>query len=167
LICKKGGLKPLIPLITLLFLFSISCGRAPEPSPKDTAKEPAVVAPKPVDPKVPPTGKEMIRAVFRMQDVNLSAGQFCNNVGTEFTDRDIGDYISGMLAEINEPKGKSWIQTSAKPAALPETGEAAWECEVIIRHMYGEEVMNWGVRFKLRASDRSLVSGSIMCVGSG
>ena len=164
---KEGGLKPLTLLIILLFLFSVSCGRAPEPPLKDTAKEPAVAALKPIDPKVPPTGKEMIRAVFRMQDVNLSAGQFCDNVGTEFTDRDIGDYISGMLAEINEPKGKNWIQTSAKPATLPETGEAAWECEVTIRHMYGEEVMNWGVRFKLRASDRSLVNGSIMCVGSG
>jgi hypothetical protein len=67
----------------------------------------------------------MIRAVFRMQDVSLSVGQFCNNVGTEFTDKNIGDYISGMLAEINEPRGKGWIQTSAKPATLPDAGEAA------------------------------------------
>ena len=87
-------------------------------------------------------------------------------MGTEFTDKDIGDYISGMLAQINEPKGKSWIQTSAKPAKLSGIGEAVWECEVTIRHIHGEEVMNWGVRFKLRASDRSLVNGSIMCVGT-
>jgi hypothetical protein len=124
------------------------------------------LGPKPIDPKVPPTDKEMIRAVFRMQDVNFSAGQFCNNVGTEFADKDIGDYLSGMLAQINEPKGKSWVQTSAKRATLPDTGDAVWECEVTIRHMHGEEVMNWGVRFKLKASDRSLVNGSIVYIGA-
>ncbi|HME45398.1 MAG TPA: hypothetical protein VKF36_20060 [Syntrophorhabdales bacterium] len=52
-------------------------------------------------------------------------------------------------------------------ATLPDTGEAVWECEVTIRHMHGEEVVDWGVRFNLRASDRSLVNGSIMCVGAG
>ena len=160
-------MKALAFLFILLLLLAPSCGRAPEPPVKEAAKEPAATAPKPVDPKMPPTGKEMIRALFRMQDVKLSSGQFCNNVGTEFTDKDIGDYISGMLAQINEPKGKSWIQTSAKPATLPDTGEAAWVCEITIRHTYREEVMDWGVRFKLRASDRSLVNGSIMCVGTG
>lgn len=52
-------------------------------------------------------------------------------------------------------------------ATLPDTGEGAWECEVTIRHIYREEVMDWGVLFKLRASDRSLVNGSIMCIGAG
>lgn len=99
-----------IPLIIFLLLFALSCGRAPEPPAKEAVKELTVTAPKPVDPKVLPTGKEMIRALFRMQDVSLSTGQFCNNVGTEFTDKDIGDYISGMLAQIDQPKGKSWIQ---------------------------------------------------------
>ncbi len=101
----------------------------------------------------------MIRALFRMQDVSLSAGQFCNNVGTEFTDKNIGDYISGMLAQIDQPKGRNWIETSAKPGTLSDTGEAAWECEVTIRHTYREEVMDWGVR--------SLVKDSIMCIGTG
>ena len=160
-------MKALAPLIIFLLLLSLSCSRAPEPPAKETAKEPATAALKPVDHKVPPTGKEMIRALFRMQDVKLSAGQFCNNVGTEFTDKDIGDYISGMLAQIDQPRGKNWIQTSAKAETLPDTGEAVWECEVTIRHTYREEVMDWGVRFKLRASDRSIVNGSIMCVGSG
>jgi hypothetical protein len=160
-------MNALIALTVFLLLLTLSCGRAPEPPLKDTAKEPAVAAPKPVDPKVPPTGKEMIRAVFRMQDVDLSAGQFCNNVGTEFTDKNIGDYISGMMAQIDQPRGRNWIQTSAKAETLPDTGEPVWECEITIRHVYREEVMNWGVRFNLRASDRSLVNGSIMCVGSG
>ena len=31
---------------------------------------------------------------------------------------------------------------------------------------HGEEVMNRGVRFKLRASDRSLVNGSIIYIGA-
>ena len=160
-------MKALASLIIFLLLLSLSCSRAPEPPAKEAAKESAATALRPVDPKAPPTGKEMIRALFRIQDVKLSAGQFCNNVGTEFTDKDIGDYISGMLAQINEPKGKSWIQTSAKSATLPDTGEAVWECEITIRHTYREEVMDWGVRFKLKASDRSLVNESIMCVGTG
>lgn len=32
---------------------------------------------------MPPTGKEMIRAIFRVQDIGLFVGQFCINVGTE------------------------------------------------------------------------------------
>jgi hypothetical protein len=160
-------MKFLTSLIILSFLVCLSCGRAPEQPTKAGLKDAAPPTSKPVDPKVPPTGKEMIRALFRMQDVSLSAGEHCKNVGTEFTDKDIGDYISGMLAQIDQPKGKSWIQTSVQPAKLSDTGEAVWECEVTIRHTNREEVMDWGVRFKLRASDRSLVSDSIMCVGSG
>jgi len=160
-------MKPLTAFFISLVLLTLSCSRPPEPPSKDVPKETTSITSKPVDPNVPPTGKEMIRALFRMQNVNLTAGQHCNNVGTEFSDKDIGDYISGMLAQINKPEGKSWIKTSVQPGKLSDTSEAVWECEVTIRHTDREEVMDWGVRFKLKASDRSLVNGSIMCVGSG
>ena len=160
-------MKPLTAFFIFLLLLTFSCSRPPEPPSKEAPKEAAPITPKPANPSIPPTGKEMIRALFRMQDVSLSAGQHCNNVGTEFTDKDIGDYISGMLAQIDKPEGRSWIKTSVQPGRLSDTGEAVWECEVTIRHTDREEVMDWGVRFGLKASDRSLVNGSIMCVGSG
>lgn len=160
-------MKILTLLIIFLLFLTTSCGRAPDSPAKGATKDLSVKTSRPVDPTAPPTAKEMIRAVLDMQDVSLSAGRFCDGVGTDFTDRNVGDYISGMLAQIGDQKGKNWIQTSARPGTLPDTGEAVWECEVTVRRIKGEEVMNWGVRFKLKASDRSLVNGSIMCIGAG
>jgi len=119
-----------------------------------------------IDPAVPPTAKQLIRAVMRMQGMPLSRGAHCAGVGTERRDRDIGDYLSGFLAELTDG-GRNWIETGAERATDPRSRAAVWRARVVIRRVHEEDRIGWGVAFTLRARDHSLVPGSLVCTGAG
>ena len=81
----------------------IACSRASQavPSPLPSTQSAARTSPKSYDENATPSRKEIIRALLTVQDVSLSADSSCSNVGTSPSDADIGDYISGFLAEQN------------------------------------------------------------------
>jgi hypothetical protein len=83
-------------------------------------------------PNTPP--KQLIRAVLRLQAVPLARGAHCNGVGTERSDVDIGDYLSGLAAELVDG-GRNWIETSAERAADPRSGAPAWRARVVLRRV--------------------------------
>ena len=96
-------------------LFSSGCSGTPQqPQGQASASISSAKAEKAYDEKVPPTKKEVLRALLDSQDVSLSSDASCSGVGTETTDANIGDYISGFLAEQNGEKGKNWIEIAAK-----------------------------------------------------
>ncbi len=118
------------------------------------------------DPKVPPTHKEIVRAVLQLQDVALGSDASCSGVGTDTRDVNIGDYLSGFLAEQNDPKGGNWLDISAVAAAAAN-GEPLWRSSVTVRHSDGDDVWGWGVQFDLRGADHTVVKGSVRCTGAG
>jgi hypothetical protein len=115
---------------------------------------------------VPPTKKEMVRALLASQDVSLSTDSSCSGVGTNPADANLGDYLSGFLAEQNSDKGKNWLDIQSKPSSSPASGPA-WDCDVVIRHVDGEDRWGWGVSFQMKAKDHSIVKTSFRCTGSG
>ena len=112
-----------------------------------------------------PTRKEVIRGLLALQDVSLSADSSCTNVGTNPSDTNIGDYISGFLAEQND-KGKNWLDVHTKRGSVAGS-EPVWDCDLVIRHVDGDDRWGWGVSFQMRAKDHSLVKSSVRCTGSG
>jgi hypothetical protein len=118
------------------------------------------------DANVAPTNKQVLRALLDNLDVNLSTDSSCSSVGTESTDANIGDYISGFLAEQNSDKGKNWIEVVSKRAPA-QGAEPAWQCNVVIRHIDGDDRWGWGVSFLMKARDHSVVKTSFRCTGSG
>jgi hypothetical protein len=116
--------------------------------------------------QVPPSSKEILRAVLANQDVSLTVDSSCSGVGTDSTDTNIGDYISGFLAEQKNGQGKNWLDVSVH-AAPPAGTEPMWQCAVVIRHVDGEDRWGWGVSFLMKAGDHAVVRSSLRCTGSG
>jgi hypothetical protein len=150
-------------------LFSAACSHNSSPpqldaSPPDASKpaKAAVI----YSPDVPPTRKQVLRALLDSQDVGLSTDSSCSGVGTEPGDANIGDYISGFLAEQNSDKGKNWLEIVTKSAPA-QGAEPVWHCDVVIRHIDGDDRWGWGVSFLMKARDHSVIRSSFRCTGSG
>jgi len=155
-------------ILLVVCWLSLGCSRSsnaavPAPSAAPTA---AAISPaKSYDENVAPTRKEVIRALLSVHDVSLSNDSSCTNVGTNPSDTNIGDYISGFLAEQTD-KGQNWLDIRTKRASAAAS-ELAWDCDFVIRHVDGDDRWGWGVSFQMRAKDHTVVKTSIRCKGSG
>ena len=148
-------------------LFTVACSHSPQPPARNASPAQASTkAVKTYEQDVPPTNKEVLRALFDNLDVGLATDSSCSGVGTQPSDANIGDYISGFLAELNSDKGKNWLEIVSKHA--PAAGaDPVWHCDVVIRHVDGEDRWGWGVSFLMNARDHSVIRNSFRCTGSG
>lgn len=116
--------------------------------------------------RLPPKPKDVVEALLRSSEVSLSVDSSCDGVGSDFGDRTIGRYVSGLLAEQSEPKGKNWIETTIDPDK-DAAGEDIWRCHVVIRHVDGDDRWGWGVQFAVRQKDGVVLRNSYRCTGGG
>jgi hypothetical protein len=114
----------------------------------------------------PPNSKDLIEAALRSSDVPLSVDPSCKNVGSDFDDKTIGRYVSGLLAQQSEPKGSNWIQTTAE-SVRDGSGVDVWQCRIMIRHVDGDDRWGWGVQFSVRQRDGFVLRDSFKCIGGG
>ena len=110
---------------------------------------------------LPPTPKDVIDALFASSQTPLTVDPSCQSVGTEPSDKTIGRYLSGFLAELSDPEAKNAIETSV------EAQGGVWICRVLIRHAQGEDVWRWGVQFSVRRQDGLVLPDSFRCLGAG
>ena len=89
----------------------------------------------------------------------------CVGFGTEPTDRTIGGYLAGYLAELSSQDARNAVTTSIEPRT--ESGQAVYRCRLMIRHSQGEDVWSWGVQFAARQSDGMVLVNSLKCLGAG
>ena len=141
-------------LLIALTLALLSCCPATDPA---TLPQNKKVSPAPLTPK------DAVRYLLRHHDIPLSVHPSCANVGTERTDKTLGDYFSGFLAELTS--GKNTV--NAKCELEPGTTPARWNCKVLIRHSEGDDEWAWGVDYSMRVSDKALIKASIRCTGAG
>ena len=113
---------------------------------------------------LPPTSKDVIEAVMANSQAPLSDST-CTGFGTELSDKTIGRYLAGYLAELSAPDGGNSLTTAV--ASGTEAGRPVYICRLMVRHAKGEDVWSWGVQFAARQDDGSLVPGSIRCLGAG
>ena len=114
----------------------------------------------------PPTAKDVIDAAIASGSVPLSVSPTCTNVGTEPSDKTIGRYLAGFLAELSSPDKKNWIETKVE-AGKSADGEPVSVCTLTLRHQHGDDRWGWGVRFHVRSSDGLVLTNSFTCVGAG
>jgi len=86
-------------------------------------------------------------------------------VRTEPSDRTIGRYLAGYVAELSSQEARNAVTTSIEPRT--ENGDAIYVCRLMIRHAQGEDVWSWGVQFRARQSDRVVSVHSVKCLGAG
>ena len=116
---------------------------------------------------VEPTVKEAIKLIFANGDIPLTVNPSCKGVGSSQSDKTILDYLSGLLSFQAEPNSVNHIEFSFKQEKGAK-GEILWLCDLSFAGKQDEEtVWNWGVRFKMRNSDRRLLRNSVMCTGAG
>lgn len=111
----------------------------------------------------PPSTKEVIRLLLASHRVKLEVDPTCQGVGSDLQDRDLGDYLAGLLAEYTQGEGQNRIDVLSEPSERPE----AWRCIVNLTRRNGEEVWSWGVSFLVRKRDRKIIPGSYRCPGAG
>lgn len=114
-----------------------------------------------------PEPREIVRTLLRVQETALRSHSSCATAGTSMADVDLGDYVSGWLVELKQGPGANWIETAAVNEPIAGESQEGWRCTVTFRHVDGDDRWGWGVSFLLRANDRSLVDGSIRCLGAG
>jgi hypothetical protein len=113
---------------------------------------------------LPPTPKDVIEIVMHSSQFPLSDAS-CKGFGTELTDKTIGRYLAGYLAELSSQDARNALTTTVEPDT--ENGVAVYKCRLMIRHAQGEDIWSWGVQFQARQSDGVVISQSMQCVGAG
>jgi len=105
--------------------------------------------------------KDILKALFKNQDVLLKKSSHCNGVGTEESDLTIGDYLSGFWAFHGNKNGKNWIEVE-----IIKSSNSIYLAKVLLYRKDQEENWGWGVSFKLDNKTR-VQRDSFTCIGSG
>ena len=112
----------------------------------------------------PPGSKQAVRMLLSIHDIPLTTHPSCKDVGSEFRDKTIGDYIAGLMSDMGKTSmmGRNTVSAKCEPAGVP----GAWRCTVELGRRDGENEWVRGVEF--RVSTQGLVQrDSIRCTGGG
>ena len=115
---------------------------------------------------IEPTAKEAIKQIFLNGDIRLAEAQYCKGEGMEFSDKTIFDFLSGVLAIQAEPETHNNIEFTFKQEKN-KFNELFWVCDVWFLGGDKDDIWSYGVRFKMRNSDRKMLRESLTCISSG
>jgi hypothetical protein len=115
---------------------------------------------------LPPSSKDAVHALIKSADVPLSVHQSCSGVGTDLSDKSIGEYISGFLVELDDRQAENTIETTIQERRPGEDGDG-WTVRVMIGQVKGEVVWRWGVEYRVHKEDGLVVPASFRCLGAG
>lgn len=160
--------------VALLVATACGSGSSARPDAASRAAVPdsgaAAAAARPVTPvriaHQPPSAKDIIDAVLASSDVPLSVSPTCEGMGTEPSDKTIGRYLAGFLAELSSPARKNWIETNVAPGRSA-AGDEVSVCRLTLRHEDGDDRWGWGVQFQVRTHDGAVLPDSFTCLGAG
>jgi hypothetical protein len=113
---------------------------------------------------LPPAAKDVIDAAMAGSQISMSDPS-CKGFGTEPTDKTIGRYLAGYLAELSSQDARNAVTTSIQPGK--DGDQAVYVCRLMIRHAQGEDIWSWGIQFSVRQSDGVVLARSFQCVGAG
>ncbi|GHU20410.1 hypothetical protein FACS189475_09190 [Betaproteobacteria bacterium] len=113
---------------------------------------------------LPPTAKSVIGAMFLSAKVPLSVDSSCHGVGTDFLDTTLGEYLSGFLAELNDPNSRNSVQVEITTDTLAENN--GWLTRIWLGKAQKEEEWQWGIEFFV-TQDGLVSPTSYRCIGAG
>lgn len=106
-----------------------------------------------------PGPRDVLRAALQLRDLPLSAHPSCLHAGPDTRDRTVGDYLAGMLAEMDQPSNT--VET-----ACQERPGGKHRCTLWLKHRDEEERWAWGLEFELDPAMRPMRQ-TVRCVGAG
>jgi hypothetical protein len=130
------------------------------------------------------TDKEVLGIVFSLAPQNIDAPLGCDSIGTDVQDSTIGEYLSGFWSFHTERSVENFLRiekeglTGIDARVLYadsngvdgiEKDEHLWLVDFYICGKDDSKNMQWcwGVRFLVRKNDKSVVPGSLWCIGAG
>jgi hypothetical protein len=113
----------------------------------------------------PPAPKRVIAALLANGDIPLSVDASCKDVGSEPADRNLRDYVSGLLANFADQKASNSIAVTVKPVTLPG-GRAGWQCLIEFVHVPEGDPFRYGVSFQMKI-DGIILRRTVRCTGAG
>ena len=108
-----------------------------------------------------PTPKDIIKLIVQDHATALDEHPSCHGVGTQLSDKTIGDYLSGFLAEFTHASGINSFEFDSEKSA------GQWKVRFMIRRNHLEEQWAWGVSFVVNAEKTKIIKGSLRCLGAG
>jgi hypothetical protein len=105
--------------------------------------------------------KDVLGALMKNLDIQLTDAAHCEGVGVEVSDQTIGGYLSGFWAFHANATGRNWIEVTAT-----KIGSGWYLAKVMIYRKDDEENWGWGVSFELDAS-KHVKRDSFTCLGAG
>ena len=116
--------------------------------------------------------KEALRYLLRGNAIPLTVNESCKTVGMDFSDKTIGDFVSGMLSQFVYAKGansKNWITASCRNSPKSSKIEPIRDCEITFHQARLEEetLWAWGFRFSAKARSKDIIQSTLLCVVAG
>lgn len=106
--------------------------------------------------------KKIISLLLKNLDVKLSDSHFCENTGTDFSDKTLADYLAGFWLYHTQKSGENWLEVNAK-----SDSKSDYLAKFMIYRNKGEENWGWGLSFKVNKQNLSVNRNSFTCLGSG
>lgn len=166
-----------LPTVALLLASSGCCGgTSPAPRCLDTAAAPSPstepprlegAAAGPIVSGLARTGRPDRQEVFallaRASELSLAANESCAGVVPEHEAPRLADWVNYNLSVLEGDQ----ITIGAECEAAEASGE--WQCDVEFHADFADspDPWSWGVRFRMRETDRALVEDSVLCTGGG
>lgn len=110
-----------------------------------------------------PDRREVFALLSRASDVSLVGNPSCDGVVPENDAPTLGDWVGYNLSVLEGER--VWLDAECVAAETPDE----WRCDVTFHAEFDDspDPWSWGVRFRMRETDRSLVPDSLLCTGAG
>lgn len=108
----------------------------------------------------PPSEKDIIDVLLASSNVVLTDAS-CNNAGTDPDDKTVGQYLSGFLAELNDPEARNYLEVQKV------VEQKRLNVSFMMRHAKDEDIWGWGIGFAIGVDDGVVDPSSFRCLGAG
>lgn len=158
-----------LSLFTMLILTTTAFG-----SGHDKPKEPE--KPKTPEAKVEtPIPKTVIyRALFKAQDIKIGKFPGCEGLvdnpskrGTHEKNPTLGEWMSHILAQVKDLEKFYSVANCDIDKNAPKSDAEGRLCKVRFGQNSGNSVWSWGVNFRMKEDDFTLIKDSISCDAAG
>lgn len=116
--------------------------------------------------------KEALRYLLHGHTIPLTVNASCKTVGMDFSDKTIGDFMSGMLSQFVYAKGansKNWITASCRKSPKSSKTDPIRDCEITFHQARLEEetLWAWGFKFSARKRHNTIIQSTLQCLTAG
>jgi len=113
-----------------------------------------------------PKDKDIIYAVMLSAGLSTDIDPHCQGAGRELSDKTLGEYLSGYLADLSDFEAKNKIEVHTTEDSDSIYG-SVWRVRLLITQNHDEVFWSAGLDFLIDQASRSVIPESFRCVGAG